>query len=241
MDSAAILLIIPAAFIGAIVGAVAGFGTGIIMLPVLVLSFGIHESIPILTVSMMLTNASRAFFNRKEIKLSVVLFFSIGAVPAALIGGVIFSHSPDSALVRILGVYFLLVVIYRHLSWISISQARLWHFIPVGAGTSIVSAVVGVSGPLMAPFFLSYGLLKGAYIGTDALATVAMQGSRLGVFSGLELVSYKILFIGTIIGTITFTGTYVGKRLLNYIPERYFSHIIEVTLIAYGILFLIKG
>lgn len=241
MDPATILLIIPVAFIGAIVGAVAGFGTGIIMLPVLVLSFGIHESIPILTVSMLLTNASRAFFNRKEIRLPVVLFFAIGAVPAALIGGVIFSNSPDSALVRILGIYLLLVVVYRHLSWISISQAKLWHFIPVGAGTSLVSAIVGVSGPLMAPFFLSYGLLKGAYIGTDALATVAMQGSRLGVFSGLELISYKILLIGTLIGTITFTGTYVGKRLLNYIPEQYFPYIIEVTLVVSGVLFLIKG
>ncbi|MDA1215745.1 MAG: sulfite exporter TauE/SafE family protein, partial [Chloroflexi bacterium] len=51
------------ALLGSIVGAIAGFGTGIIMLPILVFFFGIRESIPTLTVAMLLTNRSRSWFN----------------------------------------------------------------------------------------------------------------------------------------------------------------------------------
>ena len=112
---------------------------------------------------------------------------------------------------------------------------------PLGATTSVVSAVVGVSGPLIAPFFLGYGLIKGAYIGTDALATVTMQGTRLAVFGGLDLVTGQTLLVGVGIGAVTFIGTYIGKRLLDRMPEHYFPYIVEATLVASGLRFLIWG
>jgi uncharacterized membrane protein YfcA len=241
MDPLSAALIGIFALIGAIVGAVAGFGTGIIMLPILVFFFGIRESIPILTVAMLLTNGSRAWFNRRQITLPVVGWFALGAVPAAIVGGLIFAIAPAPALVRVLGVYLLLMVVYRHSKGQLTTRTKLWHFTPLGASTSIVSAIVGVSGPLIAPFFLGYGLLKGAYIGTDALATVTMQGTRLAVFGGLDLVTGQTLLVGLGIGAVTFTGTYIGKRLLDILPERYFPYIIEATMIAAGLRFVIWG
>jgi uncharacterized membrane protein YfcA len=83
--------------------------------------------------------------------------------------------------------------------------------------------------------------MKGAYIGTDALATVTMQSTRLAVFGGLDLVTEKTLLIGVGIGAVTFMGTYVGKRLLDILPERYFPYIIEATMLASGLRFLIWG
>lgn len=241
MDPLNAVLIGIFALLGSIVGAIAGFGTGIIMLPILVLSFGIRESIPILTVSMLLTNMSRAWFNRSEITLPVVGWFALGAAPAAIVGGLIFATAPAPVLVRVLGVYLLLMVVYRHSGWQLTSKTKRWHFMPLGATTSVVSAVVGVSGPLIAPFFLGYGLIKGAYIGTDALATVTMQGTRLAVFGGLDLVTGQTLLVGVGIGAVTFIGTYIGKRLLDRMPEHYFPYIVEATLVASGLRFLIWG
>ncbi len=37
----------------------------------------------------------------------------------------------------------------------------------------------------MAPFFLAYGLVKGAYIGTKALSTVVMHVTKLGAYRQL--------------------------------------------------------
>jgi uncharacterized membrane protein YfcA len=241
MDPLDAALIGSFALLGSIVGAIAGFGTGIIMLPILVFFFGIRESIPILTVAMLLTNGSRSWFNRTQITLPVVFWFALGAAPAAILGGLIFATAPAPALVRVLGVYLLLMVVYRHSKWQLTSKTKLWHFTPLGASTSLVSALVGVSGPLIAPFFLGYGLMKGAYIGTDALATVTMQSTRLAVFGGLDLVTEKTLLIGVGIGAVTFMGTYVGKRLLDILPERYFPCIIEATMLASGLRFLIWG
>lgn len=43
-------------------------------------------------------------------------------------------------------------------------------FAGIEAVSSLLSAIVGSVGPLMAPLFLAYGLVKGGYIGTEAIA-----------------------------------------------------------------------
>jgi uncharacterized membrane protein YfcA len=36
-------------------------------------------------------------------------------------------------------------------------------------------------------------------------------------------------------------GTYLGKRLLNKVPENIFPYIIEGTMLVVGVLFIIRG
>jgi len=64
------------------------------------------------------------------------------------------------------------MVVWRHVPRTSTWRPQVRAFAALGAVFSFVSALVGSVGPLMAPFFLAYGLGKGAYIGTEALATV---------------------------------------------------------------------
>ena len=42
----------------------------------------------------------------------------------------------------------------------------------IGAGATFRSALMGSVGPIMAPFFLPYGFIKAACIGTEAMSTV---------------------------------------------------------------------
>lgn len=230
-----------AALMASTLAAVAGFGGAAIMLPILVWGFGIREAVPILTVAQLLGNLSRVWFNRGELRLNVVGWFALGAVPSAAIGGVIFATAPAGALVRVLGVVLLLTVAYRHSRWGKRLRLTLRGFLPLGATSGMLSAVVGTVGPIMAPFFLAYGLLKGAYIGTEALATVTMHVTKLGVYEGYNLLSPSAVLIGLAIGAVMFLGSYLGKRLLDRLPERWFPHLIDGVLVAAGLLFIIRG
>lgn len=51
-----------------------------------------------------------------------------------------------------------------------VPRSARWFF-PIGASFGFLEGVIGGAGSLMAPFFLAFGLMKGTYIGTDALAT----------------------------------------------------------------------
>ena len=90
----------------------------------------------------------------------------------------------------------------------------------------------------MAPFFLAYGLVRGAYIGTDALATVFMQVSKLAVLGGANIVDNKILVSGLVLVPFMIAGALAGKKVVDHISESLFVLIIDLTLLFAGVSFL---
>lgn len=116
IEISSLVLLGGGAFIAATLAAVAGFGGAAILLPVLVAVFGMRDAVPILTVAQLIGNASRAWFNRRHLVLPVVRWFALGSVPAAVIGGILFASVPITFLTRLLGVFLLATVVYRHLT-----------------------------------------------------------------------------------------------------------------------------
>jgi uncharacterized membrane protein YfcA len=228
-------------FLAATLAAVTGFGGAAVLLPVLVATFGVREAIPILTVAQLVGNASRVWFNRREVNWRVVAWFALGGVPTALVGGLIFAKAPLTSLTRVLGAFLILIVIWRHAHPKNMWRPTVPAFASIGAVASFLSALMGSVGPLMAPFFLAYGLLKGAYIGTEALCTVVMHVTKLVAYRHAAVLPLHAVIVGLFLGPVMIFGSFAGKRIVDQLPERVFVWIIEVTLIAAGVLFLIKG
>jgi uncharacterized membrane protein YfcA len=235
------MLLIGAAFLASTVAAVAGFGGAVILLPVLVAIFGVRDAVPILTVAQLIGNGSRVWFNRHELVLEVVGWFSVGAVPLAFLGGLLFASAPLSPLTRLLGAFLLLTVLWRHLRQGPPRKPPLHGFVLIGAVFSFLSALLGSVGPLLAPFFLAYGLVKGAYIGTEALATVVMHVTKLVAYGGTAVLTFSSIRVGLALGLVMILGSLIGKRILDRLPERVFVIVIEAVLAFAGLGFLIGG
>jgi uncharacterized membrane protein YfcA len=107
------LLVVVATFGTAVLSAVAGFGGGVLLLPVFVTVFGPRDAIAVLTVAQLASNGSRVWFNRREVDRRLVGVFAYGAVPAAAIGAWLFSAAPLPALTRLIGVFLLVMVVWR--------------------------------------------------------------------------------------------------------------------------------
>jgi len=229
------------AFVAAMLAAVTGFGGAAVLLPMLVLVFGVREAIPILTVAQLVGNGSRVWFNRLQLDWKVVAWFALGGVPMAIVGGMLFARAPLAALTRVLGVFLILIVVWRHVRSGKPWKPPLKSFAVIGAVSSFLSALLGSVGPLMAPFFLAYGLLKGAYIGTEALATVVMHIAKLIAYKQSAILPTHAVVVGLALGPIMVGGSFAGKRIVDRLPERVFVLIIELTLLAAGVLFIAKG
>ena len=236
-----ILLMGGGAFVASALAAVTGFGGAAVLLPILVVVFGVRDAIPILTVAQLIGNGSRVWFNRSELVLPVVGWFALGGVPAALVGGVLFASAPLSFLKRLLGIFLLGTVAYRHLGKQRSLRLPLRGFAVIGAVFSFLSALLGSVGPIMAPFFLVYGLVKGAYIGTEAFATVVMHVTKLVAYGGTAILTIQSVAAGLALGPIMVLGSFIGKKILDRVPERLFVLLIEGTLLVAGLGFLIFG
>lgn len=87
-----------AAFTPVLVSAVAGFGDGVLLLPVFTALFGLRTAIPVLTLAQIASNTSRTVLNRRDLQWKLIGRFSAGAIPLAVAGALLLAHAPLSPL-----------------------------------------------------------------------------------------------------------------------------------------------
>ena len=115
MEVTWVALLVAALAAGALawLSAVAGFGGAVLLLPVFTALFGLRVAVPVLTLTQIASNGGRVWFNRRDINWRLVGWFAIGAVPSALVGGLLLAKAPLGALKRFLGAFLLGVVADR--------------------------------------------------------------------------------------------------------------------------------
>ena len=230
-----------AAFLASTLASVTGFGGGAVLLPLMVAEFGVRDAVPIMTVGQLVGNVSRVWFTRRQLEWPVLGWFSVGAVPLALLGGTLFASAPLRVLIRLLGAFLVLVVVWRHIRPKPPGRLSVRSFALVGAVASFLSALLGTAGPVAAPFFLSYGLVKGAYIGTEALTAVVTHLTKLVAYRHAAVLTGWSIGIGLMLGVVMIAGSFVGTRVVDRLPERLFVRLVEAVLVLTGLWFLIRG
>jgi len=166
-------------------------------------------------------------------------WFALGAVPLWVLGGVVFAATPAPFLARFLSVFLLGAVVYRHTRHGKALRLPLRGFAGLGAVFGFLSALVGTVGPLAAPFFLTYGLTRGAYIGTEAATALVMHAVKLSGYGRYALLDITALINGLAIGVVMIVGSYAGKRLIDWLPASAFSRLVEIVLIVSGLQLLL--
>ncbi|WP_380161917.1 sulfite exporter TauE/SafE family protein [Kineococcus sp. R86509] len=227
-----------AAFALAVVSAVAGFGGGVLLLPVFTALFGLQVAVPMLTLAQVASNASRLWLNRRELVWLLIGWFALGAVPLAAAGGLLLGHAPLAALQRLLGVFLVVMVIWRRVRPQPHRPGER-SFIAIGAASGIGSALLGSVGPLTAPFFLAYGLTRAAYIGTEAAGALTLHLTKIAAYGAGNLLTSTVLIYGLALTLATLTGAWVGKKIVGRISEQVFVTLIEIGLLAAAVLFLL--
>jgi len=237
LDPTTLVVAMVAALVLAVVSAVAGFGGGVVLLPVFVALFGLRVAVPVLTLTQLVSNGSRVVLNRPGIDRPLVGWFALGAVPCAVGAGLLFVAAPLGFLERLLGVLLLVFVAWRRLRP---RPPRLssTSFVGVGAASGLGSALVGSVGPLTAPFFLARGLVRDAYIGTEAASAVVMHAAKLLAYGVGALLSTRVLLLGGLLAPATMVGAWLGRHAVHRISDRAFVLIVESGLVVSGLLLL---
>jgi uncharacterized membrane protein YfcA len=116
---------------------------------------------------------------------------------------------------------------------------RLRHFPVIGALVGTLSGIVVATGPVASPFFLAYGLRRGAYIGTESVCALGMHVARGLTFAGFALITWETVSVGLVLGAVMFVGAWLGRGLLDRMSDRTFLAILEVFLVLMGLRFLL--
>lgn len=221
-------------FAGALSGIV-GTGSSIILLPILVFQFGPKQAVPIMAVSSVMANFAKVLAWWREVDWRAFAAYSITGVPAAALGARTLLALPAHAVDGALGLFFLVMIPFRRWLYIRDFRLSLWQLALAGAAIGYVTGIVLSTGPLSVPAFTARGLLKGAFLSTEAAASLALMVSKVVTFRESGALPAHILLQGVIVGSSVMAGTFVGKAIVQRMSLHTFQYILDALLLCSGV------
>lgn len=226
------------AVVGIIAGGVAGvvgFGSAVLLLPVCNAVFGPLPSVGILTVAALIGNLSRVALWYRDVQWSVVWRYWLGGIPLAILGSLLLVRIEAKLLPVAFGVFVILLIPIRR--WMDNSNRRmkLSQFPLLGAVMGFLSAIVSTTGPINAPFYLSYGLTQGAYLSTEALGTAGIHLTKSLAYGQLATLDLAGLIAGVVLGSCLLVGAAVSKPFVTKLKKERFVLVVEILLVVSGL------
>jgi uncharacterized membrane protein YfcA len=224
--------------VGLCAGAVSGIigtGSSIMLLPVLVIQYGPKQAVPIMAIAAVMSNIAKVWAYWREVDWRAFAAFSITGVPAAALGARTLLVMPSALLDIVLGTFFIAMIPMRR--WLQFRNFKIG-LIPLalaGAGVGYLTGIVLSTGPLSVPAFISYGLLKGAFLSTEAASSLALLASKVATFKQLGALPTAAVIQGLIVGASVMAGTFVGKSIVQRISIHAFQHLLDVMLLCAGV------
>ena len=199
----------------AVIGAVGGFGTGIILTAALTPLIGVKALVPVLAVAGVIINAGRFWFYRSSLDRRSFFIVLASALPFLVLGTWIYSVLDARTLGVVLGLVIIASVPLRRVlkkREIVIGRTGL----AVGGGIfGLASGVATGTGVILVSLLLGSGLAGPAVLATDALITIALDFSKALLFGRFDLLDSQHLFTGVVIGVASIPGSALGAWLVR--------------------------
>ena len=229
-----------AALVSEIAGTVAGFGSSTVFLPLALFFVDFKSALVLVAFLHIFGNLARLNFFRRGLDVRLLVKFGLPGVLFSLIGALLVSAFPPSALKFALGLF---LVVYSLFSfWQDKLRLKPTGFnLSLGGGLSgFLAGLIGTGGALRSAFLTAFGLPKDTYLATSAAAALAVDLTRIPVYLSqgfLEKSYYPHVLLLLI---VAFLGSYLGKLIVTRIPQPLFRKIVLLALLVMGV-YLLNG
>lgn len=223
-------------FTASFISASLGLGGGMLVLASMALALPPMVLIPIHGVIQIGSNLGRGLLFFRSISFTIIPAFILGSVIGVTLG----THFLITLPKPVLQIFLAIFVIYA--TWapkIQASNPKSRTFMFVGMCSSFISMFVGATGAIIAPFISAACTERQQVVATHAAAMFCQHGIKILSFGliGFAFGPYIPLLIGMV--GCGFVGTYIGKHILNKLPEKVFRTGLRtiLTLIAIKLLY----
>lgn len=234
LDGGTLAAVAVLAMAAAVVGAVGGFGTGVILTAALTPIVGVKAVIPVLAVAGVIINAGRFWFYRESFDRRALGIVLLASLPLLVLGAWLYSILDARTVGTVLGLVVIVSVPARRI----LEHRRIVLGTPglaVGAGIwGLASGVASGTGMILVSTLLGAGLAGPAVLATDALATIAFDLCKAALFHKFDVLDERAFVAGVLIGLATVPGSALGKWLVTRMHARLHILFMEALILAGG-------
>ena len=235
---AQLLLVACVALFASVIGGLAGYGTGALMPLVLVPLIGAEPVVPIIAISAVFTNLSRATAYLRYVDRRRVLIVVLAAGLSTALGAYGYTRLTNAGAALVIGVMLLSSVPLRRLLKrhdIRIGDTGL----AVGAvGYGIVVGGTVGAGVILLSLLMAAGLDGAAVIAPDAVISVATGLIQISVLGLAGVVTAQVLAFALLIGAVALPGAFFAKTFVERMPVHIHTAILDVAVVAGGVVMI---
>lgn len=235
------VLVATVALFAGVLGGIAGYGSGVLVLAVLGLMIDVQVAVPVISAAALLSNASRVWVFWKECDIRKALIIMTCAMPTTALGAWWFaSLSGSSALVLIGTVLVLLVPVRRylaHLEW-RLDDPKL---AVAAVGYGLLNGSVSGTGVMLLSLLMWAGLTGTAVIGTDALVTIVLVTVKSLTFYSNGLLPLSSILLAVLIGMMGMPGSLIARWLSSHLSLKQHTAILDGVVILAGLAMVRRG
>lgn len=217
----------------------AGFGSGLIAVPLLTLAWPVTIVVPLVVALDYMGSASQGIKNvdqvswREQLVLIPFMVIGVGA------GLWVLRAMSTAVLAKVLGVFVILYAIYQMLPLPELRSSRVAATY-CGSLGGLVGTLFGTGGPFYVIYLNLRGLERPAFRATFAMNFLIDGGVRLAAFAAAGLYGRQTLGYLLAAVPIAGAGLYAGGRIQTGLSPRAFQLVIRVLLLVSGLALLVK-
>ena len=228
------------ALIAEIIGTIGGFGSSVFFVPLGNFYFDFYSVLGITALFHLSSNISKIFLFKKGLNRKLILYIGIPSVLFVSVGGLLSKHISTLALEIALGVFLIVLsTLFLIVKRLEVKPTKI-NSILGGTLSGFSAGMLGTGGAIRGLTMAAFNLEKSVFIATSALIDLMIDATRTVVyFNNGYIHEHDLIYIPFLL-VIGLVGTYIGKRILHWIPQENFKRLSLILVLIIGIISILR-
>ena len=230
------------AVVAGAIAAVAGFGIGSLLTPVLAIQVPLKLAVAAVSIPHLIATAVRFLMLRSHVDRKLLLSFGIFSAIGGLLGALAHRWATSPMLTIVFGGALLLAGASELTG--AARKVRLHGFVAwlAGAVSGVLGGMVGNQGGIRSAALLGFKTTRESFVATATAVALLVDGARLPVYLITQAASLRSIASWIAIASAgCLIGTFWGRGILQRLPESVFRRAVAALILVLGGYMLARG
>jgi uncharacterized membrane protein YfcA len=228
------------AFFAEVIGTIGGFGSSVFFVPIGNFYFDFYSVLGLTAIFHLSSNLSKIVLFKKGLNKQLILNIGLPSVIFVIVGGLLSKYINSFLLEIVLGLFLigfsLLFLIKSKLEFAPNRKNAIFG----GVFSGFSAGLLGTGGAIRGLTMAAFNLEKSVFVATSAFIDFLIDFSRTFVYYNNGYIHAHDLKYVPFLLIIGLIGTYLGKKILNFIPQDKFRRLSLGFILLIGLVTVIK-
>lgn len=230
-----LLLFMLLAAVAEVLGTVGGFGSSVFFVPIASYFLEIHVVLGITALFHVLSNITKLVMFPRAFDKKILKYLGMTSVVAVLAGAYLSKFMPTETLKLVMAFLLIALSIFFIIFQSRTVKPTNFNMMWTGTTSGFLAGLIGTGGAIRGMALSAFNLEKDVFIATSAFIDLFVDGSRAIVYAANGFIQKENLYLIPVLLISTLLGTFVGKKLLDRLPQQYFRNIVLTFIFLVGL------